>query len=46
MFDDSGQPLGEVPSGKPVEIIGWRELPAVGEDIIEVESEVMHSFNS
>jgi translation initiation factor IF-2 len=40
MFDDAGRPLNEAPPSTPVEILGWRELPSAGDEIIEVESEV------
>ncbi|KAH8295405.1 hypothetical protein KR018_010896, partial [Drosophila ironensis] len=39
LFDHNGQPLGEAPPGTPVEILGWRELPLAGEQILEVETE-------
>ncbi|CAB3375148.1 Hypothetical predicted protein [Cloeon dipterum] len=39
MFDDTGRPLTEAPPATPVEILGWRELPSAGDEIIEVESE-------
>jgi translation initiation factor IF-2 len=41
MFDDAGRPLNEAPPSTPVEILGWRELPSAGDEIIEVESEVI-----
>lgn len=44
LFDHAGQPVESVSPGEPVEILGWRELPTAGEDIIEVESErIAHS---
>ena len=39
LFDHSGQPLEKAEPGTPVEILGWRELPFAGDEIIEVESE-------
>jgi translation initiation factor IF-2 len=39
MFDDSGQPISDAPPSTPVEILGWRDLPMAGDDILEVESE-------
>ncbi|XP_068217054.1 translation initiation factor IF-2, mitochondrial [Palaemon carinicauda] len=39
MFSDSGKPLKEAPPATPVQIIGWRDLPAAGDLILEVESE-------
>jgi translation initiation factor IF-2 len=44
LFDHAGFPLESAEPGTPVEILGWRDLPDSGEDIIEVESEkVAHS---
>ena len=40
MFNDKGQPVTVAEPGMPVEVIGWRELPSAGEEILEVESEV------
>lgn len=39
LFDHAGQPMNEAGPGMPVEIIGWRDLPLSGEQILEVESE-------
>lgn len=39
LFDHTGQPMDEAVPGTPVEIIGWRDLPAAGDTILEVESE-------
>jgi len=43
MFNDKGRPVTEATPGMPVEIIGWRELPSAGEEVLEVESEVMEN---
>lgn len=40
MFNDRGQPIQQAPPSTPVEVLGWRELPSAGDEIIEVESEV------
>lgn len=40
LFNHIGEPVQEATPGTPVEILGWRELPFAGEEIIEVESEV------
>jgi len=40
MFNDKGQPISEALPGCPVEILGWRELPSAGEEILQVASEV------
>lgn len=39
LFDHAGQPVELAEPGTPVEILGWRELPTSGDEIIEVESE-------
>ncbi|CAN8000254.1 unnamed protein product [Ixodes hexagonus] len=39
MFDEWGKPLQMAPPGVPAQVIGWKELPSAGDDIIEVESE-------
>ncbi|EEC20483.1 translational initiation factor IF2, putative, partial [Ixodes scapularis] len=39
MFDEWGKPLLVAPPGVPAQVIGWKELPSAGDDIIEVESE-------
>lgn len=39
MFNEWGQPIQHAPPSTPVEVLGWRELPSAGSEIIEVESE-------
>ncbi|EDO39327.1 predicted protein, partial [Nematostella vectensis] len=39
MFDDRGRVLRVALPSTPVEVIGWRDLPAAGEQLIQVESE-------
>ncbi|XP_026641025.1 translation initiation factor IF-2, mitochondrial isoform X4 [Microtus ochrogaster] len=39
MFDENGQTLNEAYPSMPVGIIGWRDLPSAGDEILEVESE-------
>lgn len=39
LFDHAGHPVEVASPGQPVEIIGWRDLPLSGEQILEVESE-------
>lgn len=39
MFDDRGQRLEEAGPAMPVEIIGFAELPHVGDEMVEMESE-------
>ncbi|XP_047492575.1 translation initiation factor IF-2, mitochondrial-like isoform X2 [Penaeus chinensis] len=47
MFSDGGKPIKAAPPGTPVQVIGWRDLPSAGDEVLEVESEyrateVMH----
>lgn len=39
LFDHTGSPLESASPGTPVEILGWRELPFAGDQILEVETE-------
>jgi translation initiation factor IF-2 len=39
LFDHAGHVMEKAEPGTPVEILGWRELPLAGDEIIEVESE-------
>ncbi|KAJ9576526.1 hypothetical protein L9F63_025578, partial [Diploptera punctata] len=39
MFNEKGQLVQEAPPATPVEVLGWRELPSAGDEIIQVESE-------
>lgn len=39
LFDHKGSPIEAAPPGTPVEILGWRELPRAGDQILEVDSE-------
>ena len=39
LFNHAGLPVEMAAPGTPVEILGWRELPEAGDDIIEVDSE-------
>jgi len=41
MFNEHGQPVILAEPGMPVEIIGWRELPSAGDEILEVNTEVL-----
>ncbi|KAG5346639.1 IF2M factor, partial [Acromyrmex charruanus] len=39
MFDHSGNPVTEAKLSDAVQIIGWKDLPTVGDEILEVENE-------
>uniref|UniRef100_A0A671S8I7 Translation initiation factor IF-2, mitochondrial n=1 Tax=Sinocyclocheilus anshuiensis TaxID=1608454 RepID=A0A671S8I7_9TELE len=39
MFDEYNQAVSEAGPSIPVEIVGWKDLPSAGEEILEVESE-------
>lgn len=39
MFNDSGSLILEARPSEVVQIIGWKELPMVGGEILEVESD-------
>nr|XP_045003421.1 translation initiation factor IF-2, mitochondrial isoform X1 [Jaculus jaculus]XP_045003422.1 translation initiation factor IF-2, mitochondrial isoform X1 [Jaculus jaculus]XP_045003423.1 translation initiation factor IF-2, mitochondrial isoform X1 [Jaculus jaculus] len=39
MFDENGKTINEACPSMPVGIIGWRDLPSAGDEILEVESE-------
>ncbi|KAK2580312.1 hypothetical protein KPH14_012549 [Odynerus spinipes] len=39
MFDHAGKPIIQASLSDAVQIMGWRELPNVGNEILEVESE-------
>lgn len=39
MFDHSGNPVTEAKLSDAVQIIGWKDLPTAGDEILEVENE-------
>lgn len=39
MFDHSGNPVTEAKLSEAVQIIGWKDLPNAGDEILEVENE-------
>ncbi|NWI39225.1 IF2M factor, partial [Picathartes gymnocephalus] len=39
LFDENGKAVDAAPPGIPVEIMGWKESPSAGDEILEVESE-------
>lgn len=42
MFSFDGSSITEAPPSTPVQLLGWRELPSAGDDMLEVPSEVIH----
>ena len=40
LFDDAGLPVPRAGPSVPVEVLGWRELPSAGLEVLEVDSEV------
>lgn len=41
LFDENGQVVESASPGTPVEIVGWKDIPSAGDEILEVESEVL-----
>ncbi|NXA11023.1 IF2M factor, partial [Sapayoa aenigma] len=39
MFDENGKAVDAASPGIPVEIMGWKDVPSAGDEILEVESE-------
>ncbi|RLW07236.1 hypothetical protein DV515_00004257 [Chloebia gouldiae] len=39
LFDENGKAVDAASPGIPVEIMGWKECPSAGDEILEVESE-------
>ncbi|XP_049640735.1 translation initiation factor IF-2, mitochondrial [Suncus etruscus] len=39
MFDENGKAVSEAGPSMPVGIVGWKDLPCAGDEILEVESE-------
>lgn len=39
MFDHSGNPITEAKLSEAVQIIGWKDLPSAGDEVLEVENE-------
>uniref|UniRef100_A0A672QY55 Mitochondrial translational initiation factor 2 n=1 Tax=Sinocyclocheilus grahami TaxID=75366 RepID=A0A672QY55_SINGR len=44
MFDEYNQAVSEAGPSIPVEIMGWKDLPSAGEEILKVESEVSYKL--
>lgn len=39
MFDDKGLPVQKAGPSTPVEVIGWKDLPSAGEEMLQVKTE-------
>lgn len=39
MFNDSGHPILEAKPSDAIQITGWKELPDVGDEMLEVEND-------
>ncbi|XP_059138650.1 translation initiation factor IF-2, mitochondrial-like [Physella acuta] len=39
MFDDKGNPIQAAPPSTPVEILGWKETPSAGEEMLQIKEE-------
>ncbi|MBN3309052.1 IF2M factor, partial [Amia calva] len=39
LFDENGRAVNEAGPSAAVEVVGWKELPSAGDEILEVESE-------
>ncbi|XP_004914796.1 translation initiation factor IF-2, mitochondrial isoform X1 [Xenopus tropicalis] len=39
MFDENNKALSQAGPSTPVEIVGWKDLPSAGDEILEVETE-------
>ncbi|RUP45884.1 hypothetical protein BC936DRAFT_147621 [Jimgerdemannia flammicorona] len=44
MTDDKGRPVKEAGPGAPVKVIGWKEMPNAGDEILQAEDEVRDFF--
>ena len=45
MYNSQGQVMSQATPSTPVEVVGWRELPSAGDEVVEVKSEVsQHLF--
>lgn len=44
MFDEFGDPVQAAPPSTPVEILGFREIPSAGDELLQVKTEVSLSI--
>ena len=40
MTDEKGQTIKNAPPGTPVKVIGWKELPVSGDEVLQTKDEV------
>lgn len=40
MYDNNGKIVKEATPSTPVEIGGWKELPLIGDEVLQVQTEV------
>ena len=40
ILNDHGQTVTEAMPSTPVEVVGWRDTPSAGDEVIQVETEV------
>lgn len=41
MSDDKGQSLKQAPPGTPVKVMGWKETPNSGDEVLQAKDEVI-----
>ena len=44
MFNDQGKSIEEATPSTPVEIPGWKDVPAAGTEVLQVDSQVRIIF--
>lgn len=44
MTDDKGQPVQMAPPGTPVKVIGWKEMPNAGDEMLQAKNEVCSRY--
>lgn len=45
MFDSNGQQVREALPSTPVAVGGWKELPIVGDEVLQAESQVSYTIH-